>query len=119
MSCPYARQMFNGSTPGVSQRPTSKKNIYQNGNHYENGGDFSSMDEQFVPVPSLDDVEDASVVTNEPLNYTSYLRLDPVLNAAKMLSHIDPSDENSPPVHDEHFFIIIHQGNFTKKVFQK
>ena len=47
---------------------------------------------------------------NELLNYTTYLRTDPLLNALKCLSRIDPSDESSSHVHDEHFFILIHQG---------
>ena len=47
----------------------------------------------------------------EQLNYTTYINTEPLLNALKCLSHVDPSEESSPPVHDEHFFILIHQGN--------
>ena len=50
----------------------------------------------------------------EPLNYTTYLCIEKILDALKCLSHVDPSDENSPHVHDEHFFILIHQGNDSK-----
>lgn len=46
----------------------------------------------------------------EPLNYTHYLGIHTLLSALNRLSHIDPSDVTSPPVHDEHFFIIVHQG---------
>ena len=46
----------------------------------------------------------------EPLNYTTYLHVDMLLSALKCLSHIDPSDSTSPHVHDEHFFILVHQG---------
>ena len=49
---------------------------------------------------------------SEPLNYTSYLRVDTLLSALKCLSHTDPSDPSSPHVHDEHFFIMIHQGKY-------
>ena len=46
----------------------------------------------------------------EPLNYTTYLRTEQLLMALKCLSHTDSTDNTSPPVHDEHFFILIHQG---------
>lgn len=37
--------------------------------------------------------------------YGEYLMLDKVLNAQRMLSA-----ENNRPVHDEHLFIVTHQG---------
>ncbi|CAF1378012.1 unnamed protein product, partial [Didymodactylos carnosus] len=45
----------------------------------------------------------------EPLNYTTYLGLVQLLSSMKCLSRTDPTDENSPHQHDEHFFILIHQ----------
>lgn len=39
------------------------------------------------------------------LLYGDYLMLDKVLNAQRM-----QSEESSRPVHDEHLFIITHQG---------
>jgi hypothetical protein len=47
----------------------------------------------------------------EPLNYTKYLGLNSLLSALRCLSHTDRSNIESPPVHDEHFFILFHQGN--------
>lgn len=38
--------------------------------------------------------------------YGEYLMLDKILTAQRMLSK-----ENDHPVHDEHLFIITHQGN--------
>ena len=55
-------------------------------------------------------VDDNQQVAREPLNYTSYLDIGTLLSAMKRLSHTDPSNSNSPHVHDEHFFIMIHQG---------
>lgn len=37
--------------------------------------------------------------------YGEYLMLDKILKAQRMLS-----EENNCPVHDEHLFIITHQG---------
>lgn len=39
--------------------------------------------------------------------YGEYLMLDKILNAQRMLSK-----ENNHPVHDEHLFIVTHQGKF-------
>lgn len=39
------------------------------------------------------------------ITYTSYLQLHKILNAQTMMS-----TEDGTPVHDEHLFIIIHQG---------
>jgi tryptophan 2,3-dioxygenase len=39
--------------------------------------------------------------------YGEYLCLDKILSAQRMLS-----DQSSKPVHDEHLFIVTHQGNF-------
>lgn len=43
--------------------------------------------------------------------YGEYLMLDKILNAQRMLSK-----ENNRPVHDEHLFIVTHQG---KRLFKK
>ncbi|CAF1628627.1 unnamed protein product, partial [Adineta ricciae] len=45
----------------------------------------------------------------ETLDYSTYLRTDLLLSALKCHSHTDPLDNNSPPIHDEHFFILVHQ----------
>lgn len=55
-------------------------------------------------------------VAKEPLNYTTYLHIDKLLSGIKCLSHIDPSDNTSAHVHDEHYFILIHQSKL-KKLF--
>ena len=54
-------------------------------------------------------------VNKESSNYMKYLRTDVLLSALNCVSLTDPLDKNSPPVHDEHFFILIHQGNFKEK----
>ena len=40
------------------------------------------------------------------LTYTSYLHLDKILTAQKL-----ESEKDGAKVHDEHLFIVIHQGN--------
>lgn len=42
------------------------------------------------------------------VNYTTYLQLNKILNAQKM-----ESEASGQKVHDEHLFIIIHQGEFS------
>lgn len=93
MSCPYARQ-------------TSINGIKSNGIHNGNKADISTIDENSDKIQA-----------KKTLNYIDYLHLQSVLNSVHCLSHCDPFDVTSPPVHDEHFFIIIHQGNFMKKYF--
>lgn len=41
--------------------------------------------------------------------YGEYLMLDKILSAQRMLSK-----ENNHPVHDEHLFIVTHQGKIPK-----
>ncbi|CAF4317768.1 unnamed protein product [Rotaria socialis] len=48
-------------------------------------------------------------IVQQPLNYSTYLRTNILLSALKCLSHTNRSDNSTPPVHDEHFFILIHQ----------
>lgn len=43
--------------------------------------------------------------------YGEYLQLEKILSAQRMLS---PSDHK--PVHDEHLFIVVHQGKFSQDV---
>lgn len=49
-------------------------------------------------------------VDDSGMLYGEYLELDKLLSAQRMLSAV-----NHRPVHDEHLFIITHQGNNTKK----
>jgi hypothetical protein len=68
---------------------------------------------QLVTITQDEHIEHVSSTEQQvPLNYTTYLRTPLLLGALKCLSHIDLSDEQSPPVHDEHFFILIHQGKY-------
>lgn len=44
--------------------------------------------------------------------YAEYLMLEKVLGAQRLLG-----EENNAPVHDEHLFIVTHQGKFHLRVF--
>jgi len=91
MPCPFAQPIFNS---------------------IENDNDDTSIIDG-LPVSTTSTTNGTPndyEVIEEPLNYTSYLRVDILLSALKCLSHTDPSDSTSPYVHDEHFFILIHQG---------
>ena len=83
MACPYINSTASASSPAVIE-------------NIEN---------------SVQHVEQETTIS-EPLNYTTYLRIDVLLSALKCLSHTNPADLTSPPVHDEHFFILLHQGIF-------
>ncbi|CAF1222080.1 unnamed protein product [Rotaria sordida] len=96
MSCPYARQMSNDL-------------MDTNNDQYNNGSDTNVSNPQMNRSISVNGVDDHSKATKEPLNYTSYLGLNKLLSSLQCVSHIDPTDNCSPPVHDEHFFILIHQ----------
>ena len=50
-----------------------------------------------------------NLVEDGGVNYTNYLQLSKVLKAQHLLS-----EEGGNKVHDEHLFIIIHQGNLFK-----
>lgn len=118
MSCPYNYSLPNGSPRYLRQssdgnlkvKNTSfsysrQKSTSSVSNHSEHNGEILQV------TPTIDVVEDSSTTSKEPLNYTTYLRLPGVLDSVHCLSHVNPSDETSPPIHDEHFFIIIHQSN--------
>lgn len=110
----YLRQSSDGnprirniSSSYIRQTSTSSMN-----NHGEHNGDIVDLNGESLQIaPAIDDVESSSPTPKEPLNYTTYLRLPGVLDSVRCLSHVNPLDETSPPIHDEHFFIIIHQGN--------
>ena len=98
MSCPYLQ--------------TTNDDLNQT-NNPDIEGNIQSPAEMFVS----NDSHKSTTKENdqkEPLNYTKYICTEQLLTALKCLSHIDPLDENSPHVHDEHFFILIHQGNDSK-----
>ena len=44
---------------------------------------------------------------NDGFLYDEYLQLDKVLSAQRLVSYLP---ENNRPVHDEHLFIVTHQG---------
>lgn len=46
--------------------------------------------------------------------YGEYLMLDKILGAQRMVSK-----ENNQPVHDEHLFIVTHQGIYTTNYLKK
>ncbi|CAF0891687.1 unnamed protein product [Adineta steineri] len=70
----------------------------------------SNVDEIPILTKTANSITNDHVHVTEPLNYTTYLGLDSLLSSLRCLSHVDRSNENSLPVHDEHFFIIIHQA---------
>jgi hypothetical protein len=65
----------------------------------------------FLQSTTTNDVDNHQENDAEPLNYTKYLGIGLLLSSLRCLSHTDRADTNSPPVHGEHFFILIHQGN--------
>ncbi|CAF0890908.1 unnamed protein product [Adineta steineri] len=93
MPCPYA-QLIVDDTKHINDSDDS---------------DNSIVDEVLMTKTAVNGTGNHHQSANEPLNYATYLRTDLLLSALKCLSHTDPLDNNSPPVHDEHFFILIHQ----------
>ncbi|CAF1073743.1 unnamed protein product [Adineta steineri] len=93
MPCPYA-QLIVDDTKHINDSSDS---------------DTSIVDEVLITKTAVNGTGNHHQSINEPLNYATYLRTDLLLSALKCLSHTDPLDNNSPPVHDEHFFILIHQ----------
>ncbi|CAF3364780.1 unnamed protein product, partial [Rotaria sp. Silwood2] len=69
----------------------------------------SIIDELSISTTVQNGTNNHHEIVNEPLNYTTYLHTDILFSALKCLSHIDRSNNSSPAVHDEHFFILIHQ----------
>ncbi|UJR20120.1 hypothetical protein I4U23_023252 [Adineta vaga] len=83
MSCPYAQFIFDNTKA----------------NHSQNG----------LTVVATENNNHDDRRKKETLDYATYLRTDILLTALKCHSHTDHLDANSPPIHDEHFFILIHQ----------
>ena len=52
--------------------------------------------------------------SDELVTYENYLQLNRVLDSQNLLSA--KHDQNKNPIHDEHLFIIIHQGKIQKKI---
>ncbi len=99
MPCPYAQLIFDDT-----------KNIKDN-----EDSDTSSVDELPIPTTTVNGVDNHHQLIKEPVTYRSYLQTDVLLCLQNCHSHTDPLDNNSPPVHDEHFFLLIHQGKFEIK----
>jgi hypothetical protein len=80
-----------------------------------NFDNMENGDENTIPelpvTTTVTDVNNHHEEVVKPLTYTTYLGLNLLLSALRCLSHTDRSNIESPPVHDEHFFILIHQGN--------
>ncbi|CAF3417964.1 unnamed protein product [Rotaria sp. Silwood2] len=89
MSCPIIRPVFD--------------NVRNDDN------ESSMIDGLSISTTTENGTNNYHKTVDEPLNYTKYLKTDILLSALKCLSHTDRSDDTSPPVHDEHFFILIHQ----------
>jgi hypothetical protein len=100
MPCPYAQLIFDDTN-----------NIKDN-----EDSDTSSVDElPITTTTTVNGVGNHHQVIKEPVTYKSYLQTDVLLSMQKCHSHTDPLDNSSPPVHDEHFFLLIHQGKFEIK----
>ena len=101
-------------TSSVYVRQKSTGSIDSKSHHNSDASDTDISEENFQVLPTTSDVENSSQTSKQPLTYTTYLHLLGILNNVHCLSRVDPSDETSPSVHDEHFFIIIHQSNFIR-----
>jgi hypothetical protein len=83
-------------------------NTSSDSDYSDNTSEISTHDEHSHETIAISSIEGPP---NESLNYTNYLHLNELLNGVHCLSHRDPYDVNTPHVHDEHFFIIVHQSN--------
>ena len=90
----------------------SANGINHTSDHTGNTSDAAASEEHFHVISTDDEADDASAKSKQPLTYTTYLGITTLLSSLRCLSHKNPLDKTSPPVHDEHFFIIVHQGNF-------
>ncbi|KAJ8922756.1 hypothetical protein NQ315_007791 [Exocentrus adspersus] len=64
------------------------------------------------PVRTSDSGQDGEQLGDEAgMLYGEYLMLDKILGAQRLLSQ-----QNNQPVHDEHLFIVTHQGKYCKKI---
>jgi hypothetical protein len=94
MPCPFLRPNFDNM---------------KNGDENEHDDENTSPE---LPITTMaTNVNNHHEEVVKPLTYTTYLGLNLLLSALRCLSHTDRSDDTTPPVHDEHFFILIHQGN--------
>jgi hypothetical protein len=91
--------------------PALNPNIDNTSNGDDNEHDDESVSSVLPNTTTATGGNDHHEEVAEPLNYTKYLGLNPLLSALRCLSHTNRSDITSPPVHDEHFFILFHQGN--------
>jgi hypothetical protein len=91
--------------------PFLQPNIDNTNNGDDNENDDESVSRVLPVTTTATGSNDHHEEVEEPLNYTTYLGLNSLLSALRCLSHTDRSDDTTPPVHDEHFFILIHQGN--------
>ena len=85
--CPF----FNGKPPSKSQQQTSKPPEYQ---------------KQHSITKKFPEWQTSISVASEPVLYTDYLQLDKILNA-----QFPVSQKYGNLAHDEHLFIVVHQGN--------
>lgn len=105
MTCPYAHFMERDDEPAVTAA-TSKLTINGAVNNdalaeilsLTGYGTSSSTKPELKRLPSSDEL----------VTYGNYLQLNRVLDSQVLLSA--QNDQNKNPVHDEHLFIIIHQG---------
>ncbi|CAF0797322.1 unnamed protein product [Didymodactylos carnosus] len=94
MSCPYANNNIQKQIPVQNINYTEGRN---------------ALDEIIGPDPDETPVVPRkSHTAKETLNYITYLGLDQLLSSLSCLSVSNESD--GKPVHDEHFFIILHQA---------
>lgn len=105
MTCPYARFSENDNNTS-----TATEKLTVNGKTDDDAlskilslsgyGPQSSTKPELKRLPSSDEL----------VNYGNYLQLNKLLDSQCLLS--GKNDQNKSVVHDEHLFIIIHQGNY-------
>lgn len=103
MACPYARSIEQDhETINISSRLTVNGQVDNDALKeilsFTSYGATNSIKPELKRLPSSDEL----------VNYGNYLQLTKILDAQTLLSSKDKQNKNA--VHDEHLFIIIHQG---------
>jgi len=103
MTCPYARfterdDDVSSATSRITLGGTVDNNALEEILRLRGYGSSSLAKPELKRLPSSDEL----------VNYGNYLQLDRILNSQVLLSA--KHDQNKSPIHDEHLFMIIHQG---------
>ena len=123
MSSVYLRQQSDGglktkNTFRSYARQNSTGSIKSTNDHKDDRCKTNAIEEHIQLTSTNNNAEHSSETSKQPLNYATYLNLSRVLHSVRCLSHVNPLDETSPSVHDEYFFITIHQSKSLRKQFR-